>query len=377
VSFLLSSLSHIHHPVAEAYILNLKENRWEKVKYRNDAPQQRLLGQCAMIGNKMWLVGGWDSSAEGTSPMGVILDDCWTLDVQTWTWEKQTIKGEAIPDISRFQMKAIGSKLWIHHHRCKSHILVLDTKTLTATNYPVTGDVPSSRGLHAMANHGDHLYIFGGQGGDDFFKELFSLDTTTLKWSLIGPDQFAGKPPGPRCAVASAVMADSILFYGGASKPLGMATLKDCMLGDLVIFDLVTLTWTWPVQYVSEGTSRPAPRNAHAICSIGEEVILVGGWKAFDKTYNDVWRLAPKKRKEDIDWGEDDYVLMVWLLGSIVSILLLLIPGVPEGFWMIPAPFIPLTLYKGIPKLLYPTTSKGVADDVDQGAEEMESKKTK
>ena len=101
---------------------------------------------------------------------------------------------------------------------------------------------------------------------------------------------------------------------------------------------------------------------------------MMGGWRAFDKTFSDVWRLGPRKKDNAVDWEEDDYVLIVWLLGSIVSILLFLIPGVPEGFWMIPAPFIPLTIYKGVPKLIFPDQNKASVEVVDDTGESKKSK---
>ena len=319
----------------------------------------------------MWLVGGWDSSAtSGTAGgMGEILGDVWTLDIDNWVWEAVTIKGEALPAISRFQMKAIGSKLWIHHHRCSEDILVLETETRTLFKYPVTGAVPSSRGLHSMAAVGGSLYVFGCQGKVDgvdvFMNDLAVLDTETLVWSS---PKTTGKTPSPRCAVASAVMGSSIWFYGGASKPHEMAKLSESMLGDVVVFDTLHQAWEWP--RVGAG---PAARNAHSLTTNKGELVMVGGWKAFEKTYIDVWTLR-KRKAPPVEWQEDDYVLVVWCLGAVIAILLFVVPGVPPGYWMIPGPFVPLVAWKGISKLVGGNSKKSPV--VPAGSKAGETKKT-
>ena len=64
----------------EAYTLNITQDCWKKVKCSNTAPQQRVFGQCAIVGRKMWVVGGCDPCSD--APLG----DCWTLDIDAWTW---------------------------------------------------------------------------------------------------------------------------------------------------------------------------------------------------------------------------------------------------------------------------------------------------
>merc|ERR1711998_689542 len=87
------------------------------------------------------------------------------------------------------------------------------------------------------------------------------------------------------------------------------------------------------------------------MCLVGEDLVVVGGSRAAQKPCSDAWALCPVVPDMKA-WQEDDYVLAVWLLGAIVSILLFIIPGVPDGYWMIPAPFVPLVVWKGLPRLM-------------------------
>lgn len=65
-----------------AHTLKVADQCWQQVKYANIAPQERAYGQCALVGRKMWVVGGCDPQSETAAPLG----DCWTLDVDTWSW---------------------------------------------------------------------------------------------------------------------------------------------------------------------------------------------------------------------------------------------------------------------------------------------------
>jgi hypothetical protein len=149
------------------------------------------------------------------------------------------------------------------------------------------------------------------------------------------------------------------------------------MLGDVVVYETATNTWEWP----RIGAGPPA-RNAHVMAAVGSELVVVGGWKAFEKTYSDVWSLR-KRKAPPVEWGEDDYVLAVWCLGALIAILLALVPGVPPGYWMIPGPFVPLVAWKGIQKFFNigaaaPNTACLVSTlEPEVAAKGGESKKTK
>lgn len=62
----------------------------------------RLVSQAVVVGGKLWLLGGWDSSISGPE---AFLGDVWTLDLNTWAWEKQQLAGETLQVVATRQCK--------------------------------------------------------------------------------------------------------------------------------------------------------------------------------------------------------------------------------------------------------------------------------
>jgi hypothetical protein len=108
--------------------------------------------------------GGWDSSVSGPD---AFLGDVWTLDLQSYAWQQQQLAGEVLEGLSRHQAVADGARIFIHSHRCTDHILVLhaDASPPRLEKVPVSGEVPSSRGLSSLVKVANALYLFGGEGG--------------------------------------------------------------------------------------------------------------------------------------------------------------------------------------------------------------------
>ncbi len=72
-------------------------------------PQPRVAAQAAVVGDHLWLVGGWNPAAAavpGADPQSQFLNDVWRLDLRTGTWQEVTPQGESMPRISRWAARA-------------------------------------------------------------------------------------------------------------------------------------------------------------------------------------------------------------------------------------------------------------------------------
>lgn len=70
-----------------------------------------MAAQAAVVGDHLWLVGGWNPAAAavpGADPQSQFLNDVWRLDLRTGTWQEVTPQGEAMPRISRWAAVARG-----------------------------------------------------------------------------------------------------------------------------------------------------------------------------------------------------------------------------------------------------------------------------
>ena len=114
--------------------------------------------------------------------------------------------------------------------------------------------------------------------------DLWCLDLDTLKWKELHPET----TPHVRCSIAAgAVDNDHILCFGGAfyGSSGGLE-----MLGDVLLFDASKGQWVTP----SVEGMLPSARNAAAAVVLEgssgqgkEELLVYGGWRAFQESYND------------------------------------------------------------------------------------------
>ncbi|WIA33891.1 hypothetical protein OEZ86_006990 [Tetradesmus obliquus] len=286
-----------------AWIYSAKTGAWEPVQYTSAAvPQPRLVSQAVVINNKLWLIGGWDSSISGPD---AFLGDVWTLDLETWAWQRQQLAGNGVlQGISRHQAAAVGQHIYIHTHRTTDHILRLDTSASPPVleQLPVTGSTPSSRGLHSMVHVNGQLYVlFGAPQKGPMLDDVYRLDLASLTWEdLTG--QLSGPKPHPRCSAGVAAVGDKVLVVGGAFY--GASGGLE-MLQDAYVLDASSSSWLVPEVAAEQGSSSgggvasggmPSARNAAVMVPMragaagGQpQLLLAGGWRAFVETYNDTY----------------------------------------------------------------------------------------
>ena len=285
---------------------------WSKVDYgkENVMPQPRLAAAMCLVNDRPVLFGGWDPQTPGTG--GVILDILEEFDVKRKAWNR--IEGVHIPDGPTSRHVALslpdGNAL-IHNHRCTDHVLIYSGSDFL--KQPVTGQAPSSRGLHAATMAGSNALIFGGaEQSGTMNNETFVLDTHTWEWKKIQTEN-TDCAPCPRAAPCLVTINDScVLLFGGAEATASGLNPR----GDLWVlhFDAVGGTGRWELLIEDDGggTSTfegcPPPRNAATLSEIEQleeawnepsqegEVrkcfVLQGGWHPFVRTYNDNFVLS-------------------------------------------------------------------------------------
>lgn len=285
----VETASKSRHATNDAWIFNMQSQSWRRVQPAGTAlPQARLVAQAVVVRDFLWLVGGWDPGQKGDG--GEILGDIWRLDLRSYTWEQVTPQGEALQPISRFQAVAVGPKIFIHNHRSIEDIHVLDTSTTqpTLSRLPVRGwypdDIsPPSRGLHSMTALGDSLYVFGGapQQGP-MMDDLWRLDLASMTWRELHP---AGPKPHSRCSQVAGAVGRYVVFFGGAFYGQNGGLV---MTDTLFVLDTERNTWVFP----PVKGPLPSPRNASAMCAVSGGLLMYGGWKAFQESYNDTHLLT-------------------------------------------------------------------------------------
>jgi len=325
---------------------------WAEVEQSDDEyiPGPRLATALAVLpGNddgaasaQAVLLGGWDPQTPGTG--GVILDDVSMLDLDSLKWSQANGSGEDVPggptsrhvavplSIKQPGKESIENVICLHNHRCEDQVLLLSTKNtdegsknLSAKweHQPVTGDVPSSRGLHCAAplinkdKTSKGMVIFGGaaQTGS-MSNEAFALDVNTWEWTKLDCGTDENNIPSPRAgANLCSLDENTVLLFGGATPDDGgLVGLDDVWV---LHIDMEGGKGTWQCLAGGDQNDKvccPPGRNAATLTQIdGKSLpkdivwkesaatsddddermyyLLQGGWYPFRKTYDDVFLL--------------------------------------------------------------------------------------
>lgn len=282
------------------------------------------------------LFGGWDPQTPGTG--GVILDDVSVLDLDTLEWSQPTSTENendkiSIPGGPTSRHVAVSvciqnpdknereEAILLHNHRCEDHVLMLILSKSKSNRLlgrwkrqPITGNMPSSRGLHCAAQLNDpksnmstSIVIFGGAAKDgDMSNEAFVLDLNTWKWTKLA---CTGDQPSPRAGACLCPLDEStVLLFGGAERgEEGLIGLNDVWT---LSVNSEKRTGVWKCLVANQAGKCPPGRNAATLTRINAQYmlpkallgapveekgnayfLLQGGWNPFRKTYNDVFVL--------------------------------------------------------------------------------------
>lgn len=204
--------------------LDTVTKKWSKVETSVEegleiGPTQRGSHSGVIIGSKLYVFGGEDPNRKP-------LDELWTLDLTTWTWDKPTVSGDppcprsshtAVTHRGRYMIIFGGGSV----SNCYNDLVVLDTQTLSWLRPETDGPLPPIRAGHASAVLGSLMYLVGGGNNAKGCADMYSLDLSNLgsenplKWTLIGntPPESAIASEG--LSLLCVPMAGCLVSFGG------------------------------------------------------------------------------------------------------------------------------------------------------------------
>ena len=150
------------------------------------------------------------------------------------------------------------------------------------------GSSPQARFLHRAACLSDRwLYVFGGQGQDGEFNDLWVLDKeralSSGGWRHLHP---VGIAPEQRQSATLTTIGTQLLMFGGRQG-------ETTFMNDTWLFDTATCRWTsvyeseespMMVQAAGSVGQRPCPRWAHSAVRIGGRILVFGGSAAWSSS---------------------------------------------------------------------------------------------
>lgn len=147
------------------------------------------------------------------------------------------------------------------------------------------GIAPEQRQSATLTAVSSRLLMFGGrQGETTFMNDTWLFDTATCRWtcvlesdeSFMGLQPPLGQRPCPRWAHSAVRFGDRVLVFGGSAP-------GRCF-NDLHWFDLKSLRW----QPQLTTSKSPMQRSGHCACAVDDTMFIFGG-NTTKNSFNDLW----------------------------------------------------------------------------------------
>lgn len=282
--FLIQEISKSYMEARLSPALSQPPVHWRSVKLRSPieaVPRQRSLHAGTVVGESMYLFGGYDGS--------VRLNDLHRFDFFSSLWTLITpLNGLAPSPRDRFAMAshAASSSFYIFGgydgtNRVRELWRFDCLRNCWHLVDNSAGSPPSQRHSHSMVEWENKLFVLFGYDGN-YRSDIFEFNISRNTWICIQPQGFA---PRPRYRSSVVAYKDSLIVFGGhdGSKHLD----------DLLVFNLKTYVWSLiepvvpmttmgPYAYrtlspLSSASHPPASRDSHSAVVHGESMFIFGG----------------------------------------------------------------------------------------------------
>jgi len=203
-----------------------KTHTWTRPEVHGDIPGERDGHSAAIVGNFMYVFGGYEEHFERFG------QDVYRLDLDTFTWKLMVCNGDAPVHRDFHTATAVGSLMVIYGGRSSDQaeyqyhvgpdyysnkVSYYNTASSTWHTPDIRPPLPSGRRSHsALSLDCGRLLIFGGYNGrtKEHKNDLWLLDTYTWTWNNLSP---RGPGPNPRRRQALVKVADKLFLFGGTS----------------------------------------------------------------------------------------------------------------------------------------------------------------
>jgi len=219
----------------QLYTFCTKTFRWRRPRVAGEVPGERDGHSAAIIGEQMYVFGGYEETMERFG------QDVYRLDLGNFTWQLMACQGE--PPVHRdfHTATASGSLMVIFGGRSdfstggqwapqpphfgpdyySNRVSYYDTATSTWYSPNIVGPQPEGRRSHsAVSLQSGRLIIFGGYNGatKEHKDDLWQLDCETWRWTRLQPH---GSGPNPRRRQALVKVGSRVFLFGGTSPYSG------------------------------------------------------------------------------------------------------------------------------------------------------------
>uniref|UniRef100_A0A0E0I1D5 tRNA wybutosine-synthesizing protein 2/3/4 n=1 Tax=Oryza nivara TaxID=4536 RepID=A0A0E0I1D5_ORYNI len=189
------------------------------------SPSPRMGHTITVVGNDIYVVGGRGGPSE-------ILNDIWVLERSNNRWSKVDCSGDFFRPRHRHAAAAVDRKVYVFGGLSDDGLCscmnIMDTASIQWNVISPDDKWPCARHSHSLVSYGSKLFLFGGHDGQRALNDFYSFDTTTLKWNKENTN---GKAPSPRFSHCMFIYKDYLGILGGcpireSSQEIALLNLK-------------------------------------------------------------------------------------------------------------------------------------------------------
>ncbi|XP_037575963.1 kelch domain-containing protein 3-like isoform X1 [Dermacentor silvarum] len=258
----------------DVHVLNTVSLRWALVQtqsHPDDVPFQRYGHTVVAYGDYAYLWGGRNDDGA--------CNILYRFDTNTLTWSRPKVCGHVPGARDGHSACVMGNRMYVfggfeeQADRFSQDVHYLDLETMLWQYVPTRGQPPQWRDFHSSSAIGGRMYVWGGRGDSQgpyhsqsevYCNRMAFLDTATSCWVHPRVD---GVPPEGRRSHSAFVYNGELYIFGGYNG------LLLTHFGDMHKYDPENSCWS-QVKIQRDG---PCARRRQCCCMVGDRLFLFGG----------------------------------------------------------------------------------------------------
>mmetsp|Transcript_88030 Transcript_88030/g.247419 ORF Transcript_88030/g.247419 Transcript_88030/m.247419 type:complete len:510 (+) Transcript_88030:40-1569(+) len=264
--------------VNDFYKFNFKTSKWSQITLTGLTPSARDRHVVVRYSDRIYIFAGYDGNNR--------VNDFWQYDTEheVWTAVDAALGTPPTPRHSHSGVEFDGSMYifagYDGNYRSDFHRYNFVQRKWSTV--PVKGSVPKARYRTSAVAYKNRMLVVGGHDGAKHLNDFYQFNFDTLEWNLVDTSGQV-PPPSPRDSHSAVICGDSMYLFGGST---GSAR------NDLYSFSFDVEQWHEVRPVSSSGqkvTNVPCPRFCHTCDMYNNSLFVFGGYDG-QQRLNDFWQ---------------------------------------------------------------------------------------
>jgi N-acetylneuraminic acid mutarotase len=155
-------------------------NEWYRYEPRGIGPSGRSLHTATVVGRKIYIFGGANSSGSRNDSSGFC--DLYELDIDSMTWTECETQGTPPSPCYGHTANYIGNDKILFFggkgYKVLNQLNILDIRSMTWKQYAFAGNTLKERWGHSATFHDTRILIYGGRNDEGYFNTIDTINYT-------------------------------------------------------------------------------------------------------------------------------------------------------------------------------------------------------